>query len=680
MLLLALGASFVNVQIHVAPGGGTSLAAVSAALNEVLAEQDYVPVDGAEAAERTVVVRPGGSWIAVYDSEEGFGANELACALSERLTTQACVVAVHDSDVLELGLYYGGVPLDRFNSRPDYDTQVSAAERKALAGRPDAWSGVRKLGATPAELKQLWRKKKRFAEDALRGTAELLGLENDNVCLGYRYLETREPDDVVLGFRQRVPRAATPARAGAPRFEFASGLSRVVTALGKRVVASCSVRNHGGPGRGLTLHVRGDALAHGLVTLDDVELLVRRGEAIKSERAPWKADPTGESHAYVASFPELAITAAPKLELPPGVTLEAAQKGDDPSIMMRLLKLAATAEASSLHLSADVHLRVQAIGTGALNLGFRSGEPAEGRYDYAFDVRVFAPAQRPLRAPADAPIVPRLPEDILFALCSFDLDPVRAAAVAANLIERFSACFEASDELKLAVFPRESRGVRTSKAERRGFFGGRRWKKLVSELPRARIVKLECEAVRAKFFDPRRSDGAAFRSSLSAQDVPDDEELPTLALWCSLEGAGGERARAVRALADELMAEAVLSHSAVQASVGYSPTTLRTFLDTTDYEQRAGIHNGPTLRRSWLERFVRSVGVGTLWLGKPLLARLADRSALERVARVEAYPHAVKITLDQDDAVPEVEAALSTLLPSPRDQLEAEEAARRRKL
>jgi hypothetical protein len=261
-----------------------------------------------------VVVRSAGRWVAVYDehSETSFddAGGQLARALSERLTTHACVICVHDSSVLELALFHNGVQLDRFNSWPAYFTKRAAAERKALAGQPDAWSGVLRAGSTPAELLRVWRKKLSCAEDTLAETAELLELDTDSASIGYRYSRDEpQPDDLVLAFRHRVPKAALPERVGGPRFGAASsGPPRVDVALGGRLLNRVSVRNYGGAGHGVTLVARGNALE--LLTLEEVELVVTLGERTMRQRAPWQPDPSGESPAYVASFSDVRISAS----------------------------------------------------------------------------------------------------------------------------------------------------------------------------------------------------------------------------------------------------------------------------------------------------------------------------------------------------------------------------------
>ncbi|HEY3357475.1 MAG TPA: hypothetical protein VGQ83_29765 [Polyangia bacterium] len=85
-------------------------------------------------------------------------------------------------------------------------------------------------------------------------------------------------------------------------------------------------------------------------------------------------------------------------------------------------------------------------------------------------------------------------------------------------------------------------------------------------------------------------------------------------------------------------------------------------LDGTPYEWACGVHGQCTLRRDWLTRYVRGVGVGTLWLGPALVARLAGLEPLRAAAPV--MPHAggvrVEVTRATIDAV---EAALEPLLP-----------------
>jgi hypothetical protein len=74
-------------------------------------------------------------------------------------------------------------------------------------------------------------------------------------------------------------------------------------------------------------------------------------------------------------------------------------------------------------------------------------------------------------------------------------------------------------------------------------------------------------------------------------------------------------------------------------------------LESTPYELACGVHGQCTLERAWVERFVRGVGPGTVWLGPALGARVGSPEGL----RIEVTDVAA------------AEARLQELLPSAED-------------
>jgi hypothetical protein len=101
-------------------------------------------------------------------------------------------------------------------------------------------------------------------------------------------------------------------------------------------------------------------------------------------------------------------------------------------------------------------------------------------------------------------------------------------------------------------------------------------------------------------------------------------------------------------------------------------------LDSTQYEQAAGIH-GPTMLRSWSTRWLRGVSNHARWLGPELRSRLArdEFEALSSVAQVEAAGSFLRVTLrtGENEEVSRVEEALAALLPTREDAWSAQKAA-----
>src|SRR6185369_15953920 len=268
-----MGATFVNIQVYTRNADTRArLDEVQACLRSVLHEDGLLPVEADQASDRTILVAAGKNWIGVYGE------------LSRQLETQAITIVMHDSDVLWLELFDSGTVIDSFNDNPDYFVKVSSEERKSARGKPERWSSVLAPGATSAALRGVWRKRTRFAEDTLRETATLLGLDENLAQVGFRYLQQAdgEFDDTQLlrlGFRHLVRPAHEIRAQGQPRFEFNSSSANNVAVVGSvKQFGGCSVRNMGGALHGLSLVLSGDALERGLLSISSVQLVVSLGE------------------------------------------------------------------------------------------------------------------------------------------------------------------------------------------------------------------------------------------------------------------------------------------------------------------------------------------------------------------------------------------------------------------
>jgi hypothetical protein len=668
-----MGATFANIQVHAGEHDPLSLHdKIMDCLRAVLLVDGFLPAAADEAAERTIFVAVAPKWIGIYDElcdeQRQDVLEHLARELSERLAAPTVTILVHDSDVLELGLFGAGTLLDRFNNNPDYFGKVSAKERRSARGHPEHWSSVLTPGALPTTLRAVWRKQKLFAEDTLRETADLLGLAEERAQVGFRYLQ--EGDETLssaqvstLRFRRAVRPAQENAAEGTPRFEFHGSAARIVAVVGRSAQFHGSVRNRGGPWRGLSVVIFGDALDRGLLSVTSVQLVVRHGNQQTVLTAPSKDELRGERRRSVAHFPDLAIVAGPAM--PESVV------GLDTLESVVELAEAWKLQQSAMLIHANVFCLGGALGTGEVQLAFVPLGGREGAGVIRFAAEVFPPARRPLRAIESEHAVPQLPTHVLFTLVSLDLGRPEAAGVAASMIERFCGLLTPSSELAVTVVPRERARVKTSKASVSHLLRGARWQKLKGELERAACVGGERKVKVDDFHARRPSDGFSFGGALIRRELTGDRELPTLALWFDLENVPSERAVAAETLLEALMTEAMVSHSGMQAVLGRTTAMHVVGLDSTEYERACGIHGQCTVLRSWLTRFVRIVPVGTLWLGEPLATAIPDMKTLEASARVESLGRVLKITIENEAALERVERAVAPLLASEDDYVHA---------
>lgn len=662
-----MGSFFTSVQIRCpAPLG---LDQVTLALEGLMAARGMTPVADAAAADRTMLIDLQGDWVSVYDEvcdgqDQGELA-QLASALSRAFSTHAVTILVHDSDVLLLGLFRDGAQIDRYDSDPNYFEGAGAGTSRPPSGRPAAWAPLLAGPASVEELRRAWADPVQ-AETVLARTASLVGLDPARASVGYEYATKDDPRYVTLRFRHATRPAYETREEGPPRLENAFYVPQLDVSTGSPVEIHCAIRNGGGVGRGLLVVAYGSAVENGLVSLDAVELTV----------GPAGAPPTSAPFVdrQSADGRPLRVAAFPSLEVPAGIDHEAALREKPP--LRRLMELLVSSQ-----IRARLSGHGRAAGVGALEVGFVVEAP-EAQFLHSMALRSLPPARRPLRAAPD--VEPHLLRPLqgrkqLVAMASLDLPQAEAAAVAAEIFARWIELFETTERLRLTVFPADGTRPRSGKAKRKGLFASARGRKLREELASARVVAVE--GVRLRGEDPSLPvEGFAFGTTMLEPALAHDPSLPTLAVWVSVDGTGeaaAVRTREASALARATMDEVMTTRRGVQALCGRWTWRPSTHLDLSPYESACGVGGSCTLRRSWLTRFLRGVGVGDLWLGAALTARIPDRAALEAAATVTKVGEGLRVEI-ADPAVDGVEAALAPLLPTASDWREAALRAHRR--
>lgn len=141
---------------------------------------------------RALVSDAEAGWVSVYDeASESQNENELerlAKELSSKVATEVFAFLLHDSDVFIYLLYRKGKLVDRFNSHPDYFGPVKAAERKKWSGEFSKVLPVAAAGTTLKKIQQLVGKQRVFEEELARGFADLMGINPERACAGFKYL------------------------------------------------------------------------------------------------------------------------------------------------------------------------------------------------------------------------------------------------------------------------------------------------------------------------------------------------------------------------------------------------------------------------------------------------------------------------------------------------------------
>ena len=139
---------------------------------------------------------PKNGWVTVYekssDEQDDTIIRRIGSELSNALNTAVISFLVHDSDIAMYWLFQSGSLVDEFNSAPDYYKKAGKAERARTRGNADALLPLCVPGTTrehvdaalhPPEGHRL------MAEDIVSDLAELFGIDDSRVHLGFNYFE-----------------------------------------------------------------------------------------------------------------------------------------------------------------------------------------------------------------------------------------------------------------------------------------------------------------------------------------------------------------------------------------------------------------------------------------------------------------------------------------------------------
>lgn len=209
--------------LHVLVGDRADAAAVVRAVsNAVVTPGNVAPAADDPEPDQVVLVSPVGEdapWVTIFDEaleQDEASLDALAAHVSSELKTWAVGIIVHDSDVVMLRLHKDGALLDVYNSNPDYFGEVTAREKRALAGHAQRWKPLLAERFKVAELRALLKGSEELTmgEELLEKLAPMLGIEPRLALNSFSYLH-EDPDDeqrellagmTRLGFR-RVPKA-----------------------------------------------------------------------------------------------------------------------------------------------------------------------------------------------------------------------------------------------------------------------------------------------------------------------------------------------------------------------------------------------------------------------------------------------------------------------------------------
>lgn len=647
-----MGSFFTHIQVQ-----GDQLDAIERVLTEAARADGMRKAEASEKPDRQVVLVQSPGWVSVYDQatddQDDKLLSKLTRALSRATGGSAFWAMVHDSDVLMLGLAHAGKEVDTYNSDPG-----SFGGRKKR-GRPGphirAWSGLLAAGHGGDELDAVFASEDLFAEDALGALADAVGLPRERALVGYRYLpDAGVPSGAVtLSFRLEQRPEWEAAAAGPTRlltqWEHAAEQSGVVydipegapvqVAVGGEARLSAGTVNAGAPSTGLRVEVTGGAEC---VTWEQVQLVLGNPRDRRLLLAPL----TEEGGIWVASFPDAA--------LPAGVA--PARPSMNPRALMAAMSMRAGA---TVH--ANALGRGCAVGLAEVTIRLVPTEHPDGATAVRAAVQVVSTEDRPLRAAPD--VHPKMLEALrqpIRAVALVILAPDSLEEAVGSLVAAMEPHVPTAGNVTAAIYPAPMGGgvlgalmgalkrpkISTGKAK--GFLRGRRWKKLLGGLEAGSHISATWS---------RRDEVGASEAQLEAGRgiLPSPNAQPAISV--ALSGDLDAAEDALEAWVDGL----VTAGAVVQGLVtrwGTAPS-----VEMSPYEVAAGVSGQCTLERSWVERWVRAVGRGTLWLGPKVRAHV-DEGELGAVAEVREQGEALRVEVED---VAAVERALEGALPGRED-------------
>lgn len=604
-----MGSFYANIQVR-----ADHLDAVQAAAHTRLTGKGYAAC-APEEADRTVHLVLADGWASIYDSDVDQGdTQELArqaIELSRAMGGPAFTVMVHDSDVLLLDLYAMGACIDRFNSWPGYFEGKSPKVKPGPHIR--AWGQL--FPSQRDHLEAVFSAEGVFAEAALQPLSRVVGISTARLATGARYLaqDGTLVGVVTLTYRlvERPAWEASPE--GPPRLltpwqiaEFTHGnvmpddaIHAAEAAVGAQLDLHLSTRNVGAGGTGLEVRLQDDAEC-----VDWTAVRIVLGNP--RDRMIVETPLVGTADGWAAS---LAHTT-----LPSGVPIHV--QATSPADMMKVVEA---------QYAAGVHVTVlgtgRRAGTGSVRLeAWPGGHPDHGtalELPYA----VVSTDDRPLRAPETvhptmlAPL--RTPTQVVGIL---SVSPDGVADRLARVIDAVKAVLPTSGIATTTVFPAAKPGLlsmlsgrpKTRSGKARSFLTGKRLPKLVDALAGgANLVEVTWSTSK------RATDSTAeLRAGRGLAVRPGQQAAVVVGLPASDE-------------AEALLTAAFDAECTVGGVFQGLVTRWETpgSTDTTPYELACEVHGQCTLKVSWLRRWVRGVGLGTLWMGPELVGHLPEPPA-----------------------------------------------------
>lgn len=641
---MPMGPCISNLQVLVDGDPAAALQSVLDALRALANGTKLRLAADDEEADRTVLVAPGTRFIAVYD-EHTEGKKHRALHQSARAVSMAVgayVVAIlaHDGEVLDLGLVRGSELLDHYVSDPG---GVSAAMRRKLAGHAHRWAPVLAEGHNTEELAEILASDAGEAEDTLIGVADALGLDFFRAAASFGNAPASS-GLLELRFRRNDYTTSTALEGTPPALRWYGGPLSETRHVGEKVHYGWTMRNSGGPIRGLDIVLSGAAVEQGLLDISEVNLVACGSRGLAS-MAQTKL--TVCASGARARFPAARVRAAATPEAIAGAPFQ-----------MR----------SDLQHRSTVHVNVlgQAarVGTGDLEVRFICLEHPDVEGNGRVMVRV-APRRRAFQPMHCAPGVWSHYLEQLTGYCKlFALAVLRghgsdARARAAELLRVGISRWPEYGVVHALLYRTQASAPETIDEDVQPFVA-KTLTSILDDHAGRRLMSAQHRADKGPFA-VAKNHGCALGRSVKTPSIGTGEEACVALVWLDAEvtpeGELEATAHTLRRAIDALVRDGLCLQAMCGRWDWHHPD-----IHATPYEQACGIEAVPT-SIEWLSRYVRGVTDDSMWLGPELLARLKDRTALHNACEVEIIGDGMRLGVRAGVELRAVEEALEPLLP-----------------
>ncbi len=634
-----MGAFLTNVHVRVPEGITTAalVAQVRAAVEARLATDGFALSDS--PADRELVIVPGRRWLAFYDvrAEDQDETIEVwARELSRALGTEAFSVLVHDSDVMVLALFARGKLRDRFDSDPAFSGRRPS--KLSPTDRATRWSSTLAPGHPEGELVAAFTSKHVLAEAALALLAPAIGADVGLLATGYNYLTSdgEVPSDAVrlhARYRKRPPwerRAAGPPRLASrwDQYETRPEPEPQRVLVGAELRATTVVMNRGGASVGVTIAITlsSDALA---VTAVEVVIAKAGRHAMDRHAVPvvWREG------RWVAELPDA--------QLQPGFAGDLSDLAGAPTDAML-----------DAHNAGQIHL----------NLIGRATRPERIQLAVEVTPHGHAAASHVEQIVVDVEVPRGVPLRVTHAVYPYQLDRI-TTGTHSHLLVLLDAPRDVIKEHAIALL----RAVRSSwpddrwdaaASDDRYEVGHPMKPKRTDPWP---VLERAIRATRGRVTATSTPRGSEEDGATSGLEICVLDELGVIAIWLASERTEPEAVeREITRAVDRIartgsLVQAILARWQIAGDGS-----------TTPYEDAVRIQGAHLATRGWCTTWLRGIGVGQLWLGPALRARvagpLADAIDLGPAIRIAVYD------------VAETERRLASLLPTLEESEEYERA------